>query len=34
MIASQLNHQIYFIAEAPSNPVLNLPFKEVCSAVY
>ena len=26
MVKSQLNHQNYFIAEAPSNPLLNLPF--------
>ena len=27
MVASQLNHQIVFIAEAPSNPLLNLSLK-------
>ena len=26
MVASQLNRKIYLIAEAPSNPLLTLPF--------
>ena len=26
MVASQLNHQVIFIVEAPSNPLLKLPF--------
>ena len=29
MVVSQLNLQIYFIAEAPSNPLLNLPFNRI-----
>ena len=29
MVAPQFNHQNYVIAEAPSNPLLNIPFKYI-----